>query len=96
MVTCERELTNSANKRDSHAAAQANCEQTVVDTQGLLEAAETELAETIENIAFLTQSIEDGTALRAQQAADYAVSQAKHQKAIDALSEALRVIGNLQ
>ena len=88
-------MTSSANKRDSHAASQAQCEQTIVDTQGLLADAEEELAATIENIAFLTQSIADGTALRAQQAADYAISQAKHQKAIDALTEAVRVIGNL-
>jgi hypothetical protein len=85
----------AATKRDAHAESQAQCEQTVVDTQGLLAAAESELAETIELIAFLTQSIEDGTALRAQQAADYAISQAKHQKAIDALGDALRIIGNL-
>ena len=79
VVVCEREIANSANKRDSHAAAQAECEATVADTQELLAAAESELATTIETIAFLTQEIEDGTALRAQQAADYAVSQAKHQ-----------------
>ena len=79
----------------SHAASQAQCEETIVDTQGLLADAESELAATIENIAFLTQAIADGTALRAQQAADYAVSQAKHQKAIDALSEAVRIINNL-
>jgi hypothetical protein len=53
------------------------------------------LAATIEQIAFLVQAIEDGTALRAQQAADYVVSQAKHQKAIDALTDALRIINNL-
>ena len=94
-MTCEREITNAANSRDSHAASQAQCEQTVADTQAMLAAAEEELAATIENIAFLTKSIEDGTALRAQPAADYAVSQAKHQKAIDALNEALRLIGNL-
>lgn len=57
--------------------------------------AESELASTIENIAFLIKAIDDGTALRAQQAADYAISQAKHQKAIDALGEALRIINNL-
>jgi hypothetical protein len=91
----DREITSSANNRDSHAASQAQCEQTVVDTQGLLAEAESELASTIENIAFLTQAIADGTALRAQQAADYAISQAKHQKAIDALGEALRIINNL-
>ena len=79
VVVCEREITNSANKRDSHAAAQVECEETVADTQELLAAAESELATTIETIAFLTQEIEDGTALRAQQAADYAISQAKHQ-----------------
>jgi len=95
VVTCEKEISSAANNRDSHAASQVQCEQTVADTQELLANAENELAETIENIAFLTKSIEDGTALRAQQAADYAVSQAKHQKAIDALGEALRIIGNL-
>ena len=94
-VVCEREITGAANSRDSHAASQVQCEQTVADTQVLLAEAENELAMTIENIAFLTQAIEDGTALRAQQAADYAVSQAKHQKAIDALGEALRIINNL-
>jgi len=92
---CDREITNSANKRDSHAANEAQCRQTVADTQGLLADAEAELASTIENIAFLIKAIEDGTALRAQQAADYAISQAKHQKAIDALNEALRIINNL-
>ena len=94
-VVCEREITSAAANRDSHAASQAQCEQTIVDTQGLLASAEEELAATIENIAFLTNAIEEGTALRAQQAADYAVSQAKHQKAIDALGEALRIINNL-
>ena len=79
LVTCDREINGAANQRDSHAASQAQCEETIVDTQGLLADAEAELAATIENIAFLTQAIEDGTALRAQQAADYAVSQAKHQ-----------------
>jgi len=95
VVVCDREITNSANKRDSHAAAQAECLATVADTQELLANAESELTETIDNIAFLNQAIEDGTALRAQQAADYAVSQAKHQQAIDALTEALRIINNL-
>jgi hypothetical protein len=78
LVVCDREITNSANKRDTHAAAQAQCEATIADTQELLASAESELAQTIDNIAFLTGAIEEGTALRAQQAADYAVSQARH------------------
>jgi len=95
VVTCETEIGQSAERRDTHAAQAVQCDQTVTDTEGLLAAAEEELAATIENIAFLTNAIEEGTALRAQQAADYAVSQAKHQKAIDALGEALRIINNL-
>ena len=65
------------------------------DTEELLGRSETELDEAIENINSLSHLIEEGNDLREHQANEHAVSMAQHQNAIDALTEAIRIIGAL-
>ena len=92
---CATEIGNADAKHKQHVKDRDHCYHTIKETEGLQATAEAEHAATVDKIAELEKNIADGTALRAKQAAEYAESQKKHQRAIDALSEANRIIGNL-
>jgi hypothetical protein len=92
---CATEIGNADKKHNQHIRERDNCFNTIKETQGLQATAEAEHAATVDKIAELEKLISEGTALRAKQAAAYKESQKKHQKAIDALGEAVKIIGNL-
>jgi len=92
---CATEIGNADAKHKQHVKDRDNCYNTIKETQGLQATAEAEHAATVDKIAELEKLIADGNALRAKQAAEYADSQKKHQRAIDALGEAIKIIGNL-
>jgi len=86
-------LTTTEAKHIHHDEEAVNCDETRTDTEELLSHSEMELAEATENISTLGKLIEEGTALRESQAAAYEKSITKHEAAIDALTEAIKIIG---
>lgn len=92
-VTCESQISGTQAKYEHHDDEADTCDQTQSDTEGLLGEAEQAHEFTLVQIEDLGRLIEEGTNLRASQAEAYAFSMEHHQVAIDALTEAIKIIG---
>ena len=93
---CEKNIQSFQDNIDYHTKGQASNEELLSDTQELLQTAQENHDQTIDDLTSNNERYSDGEASRAQQNADYLQRVQDHDDALSALEEAKQLVQSLQ
>ena len=93
---CEKNIQSFQDNIDYHTQGQASNEELLSDTQDLLQTAQENHDQTIDDLTSNNERYSDGEATRAQENADYLQRVQGHEDALSAIAEAQQLVQSLQ
>jgi len=93
---CNKLIPEYREKLDTHSDKRDTARRVVRETTELRSQAQANLQQTNEELAAVNKRIEEGTATRAAEKAEYEANMADHKRAIEGCNEAISLISSLQ